>query len=214
MKELAARGIRRVVALPLYPQFSQTTSATSLDELREFNERAGLDTLAVPSYPMLPEMIDAMMRRWEEAIADMAAWPRPIHVLLTAHGVPELYVRRGDPYITEVERTARAITERLPKDLPLNVAYQSRLGPVSWVKPYLDHEAARLASEGIRTLVMFPITFVSEHIETLYELDIQVADIAKAAGVEKVVRVATVQDHPRFIEGLARLTRAALDGAP
>jgi ferrochelatase len=104
----------------------------------------------------------------------------------------------------------RALAARLPPGLPATVAYQSRVGPVKWMEPFLDAEVRRLGASGCKKLILFPITFVSEHLETLWELDIFIRGLARAAGIAEFVRVPTVRDHPTFIELLKKLVNDAL----
>jgi ferrochelatase len=208
--ECVAKGIRRAIALPLYPQFSRTTTETSLVELADEAKKAGITLTSVREYPTHPQWIEALMRQWNAAVAPHLIHGDKTHVILAAHGIPQVYVRRGDPYIAQIEATAGALRERLPKDLPITIAYQSRVGPVKWTQPYLDHEIERLGGEGVKTLVVFPIAFVTEHQETLYELDVDMKRIATEAGVARFIRVPTVKDDPVFIEALADLTRGAL----
>jgi ferrochelatase len=211
VQQLAATGVRRVVALPLYPQFSRTTSVSSLDELKGFAAAAGMEMRAVRGYPDHPGFIDALEARWRESAAKAIEGRDHVRVLFTAHGIPVRYARRGDPYLDEVAATARALRGRLPGGIEATVAYQSRLGPVRWAEPYLNSEIRRLAEAGTKRLVLFPITFVSEHLETLWELDIFVAGVARERGIAEVVRVPTVRDHPAFIGALVDLTRKALE---
>jgi len=204
VRELAAEGIRRVIALPMYPQYSRTTTASSLDELHRFAARQSMEVKEIKSYPTHEKFIGALMAKWDEKIG---ANPdlHETHVLLAAHGIPISYVSSGDPYIDEVRHTANAVRARLPHSLPVTVAYQSRVGPVKWMPPFLDDEVRRLGAAGCRKLVVFPITFVSEHLETLWELDIFVRALARESGIAEFVRIPTVQDHPLFIESLAEI---------
>ncbi|MCZ7586642.1 MAG: ferrochelatase [Deltaproteobacteria bacterium] len=210
MSTLRAAGTKRVILLPMYPQYSRTTSTSSVVELADLCRREGIAVTAIDSYPDRDKYIDTLAARWHETTDGKTFDPAKTHVLFTAHGVPVIYVKRGDPYIDQVGRTMAKIREKLPPELNVSIAYQSRLGPVEWMKPYLDKEVVRLGNEGIKTLVMFPITFVSEHLETLYELDVQVAEMAHEAGVEEVLRVRTAMDHPIFIGLLADLVREGL----
>ncbi|MCB9476377.1 MAG: ferrochelatase [Deltaproteobacteria bacterium] len=210
MEELAAEGVKEVLALPLYPQFSRTTTETSFVELDELAARLGMRVKYVGRYAGDERYVNALKAKWDETIGDRLAGKENVAVLMTAHGIPVIYAKKGDPYLDEVRCTANKLKAKLPPELPVSLAFQSRLGPVEWARPYLDEEAERLGAAGVKTLVMFPITFVSEHLETNYELDIEVADMAKAAGVEEVIRIPTVRDHPIFIDMLADLATKAL----
>ena len=148
------------------------------------------------------------MARIQEALAGA----RPgltYRILLSAHGLPKATIARGDPYQWQVERTATAVGAALP-GLDIQVCYQSRVGPMAWIGPATDAEIRRAGAEGLG-LVVAPIAFVSEHSETLVELDIEYGKLAREAGVVDYRRAATVGDDARFIAGLAGLVRRALE---
>ena len=203
----------RVVLLPLYPQFSSTTTGSSLRDWRRAATAAGLDlpTAAVCCYPTEPGFIAALAAPLQQAIA---AWPKalPLRVLLSAHGLPQRVVARGDPYPWQIEATAAALRAALDRpDLDCVVCYQSRVGPLAWLEPATDAEIRRAGAAGIGLLVQ-PIAFVSEHSETLVELDIDYGRLAKEAGVPRYQRLPTVAAAADFIAGLARLVTAAAGG--
>jgi len=146
---------------------------------------------------------------------DLAAGhKKPPRVLLTAHGLPRRIVRRGDPYPDQVEQTAAAVVAALDQpELDWRVCYQSRVGPLEWIGPYTDEEIRRAGKDGA-ALVVAPISFVSEHSETLVELDLDYRRLAETAGVPAYHRVATVGVEPGFIGSLARLVNRARNGVP
>jgi len=208
--EVAAWKPDRIVLLPLYPQFSTTTTQSSLAAWREEAARAGLEapTAAVRDYPTLPGLVDAQAELIGAALARLGP-AAGVRLLLSAHGLPQRIVARGDPYPEQVTMTARAVVARLARpDLDWRVCYQSRVGPVQWIGPYTDDEIRRAGAER-KSLVVAPIAFVSEHSETLVELDMDYALVAEQAGVRDYLRVPTVGTHPAFIAGLAGLVRAA-----
>jgi protoporphyrin/coproporphyrin ferrochelatase len=211
LEELATRGISRVIALPLYPQYSTTTSATSLAALRDAVGQRELEIAEVASYPELPGLVDALARA-AAARLEQAGDAPGIHLLFAAHGIPLSRVRGGDPYPEQVNATARAVAERL--DVPWSLGFQSRVGPVRWLEPSVDEEVDRLAGEGIGVLVVQPLTFVSENLETLDDLDRELADRAAERGIGRFLRGAAPGTDPAFIEGLAdtAVQRAAASG--
>jgi ferrochelatase len=212
----AAEALRRfapdrIVLLPLYPQFSTTTSASSLQDWERAAAKAGLSarTSRVCCYPANAGFIAA-------AAANIrAAMENPVsgvsyRLLLSAHGLPKRTIEKGDPYQWQVEQTARALVDALGiKDLDWNVCYQSRVGPLKWLEPSTDAEIRRAGQDG-KGVVVAPIAFVSEHSETLVELDIEYRKLAREAGVPDYRRAATVSAAPPFIEGLAGLVKKAL----
>lgn len=216
--EVAAWTPDRIVLLPLYPQFSTTTVQSSLDDWHRAARRAGLDvpTRTVCCYPTEPGFVAALAERIRPAYAAAAQVGRP-RVLFSAHGLPQKIVDGGDPYQWQVEQTAAAAVAVLGiADLDWTVCYQSRVGPLKWIGPATDDEIARAGSDGVPVVVV-PLAFVSEHSETLVELDIEYRELAETASVPAYHRPATVDTLPAFIAGLARLVRDALersDAAP
>jgi protoporphyrin/coproporphyrin ferrochelatase len=202
----------RIILLPLYPQFSTTTTASSFRAWHEEAARIGLrvPTRAVCCYPAVAGFIDAVVARLAAAIA---AWPAGLkcRILLSAHGLPQRVVARGDPYQFQIETTAAAICARLAVPAAdVVVCYQSRVGPLRWLEPATDAEIRRAGAGGVGVIVA-PIAFVSEHSETLVELDLEYRHLAEQSGVPRYVRVATVGTAPSFIAALAGLVRAAQD---
>ena len=218
--DIKADGIEEVVVLPLYPQFSISTSGSSFRELKRLRQ-------ADPAFNRLPLRC---IRSWYdhpgyiEAMAGLiggqvrvASDPARAHIFFSAHGVPKSYVEEaGDPYQSEIEACVSLILQRLQRDLghanPHTLAYQSRVGPVEWLKPYTDDALRQLGSDGVQDLVVVPISFVSEHIETLEEIDLEYREIAEESGIHHFLRVPALDTDPTFITGLADLVVAALEG--
>jgi len=205
-----------VVLLPLYPQFSTTTTASSLREWFAVADRHGLDvpTRTVCCYPTLPGFINAYADLVIPAIRE-AREAGAVRVLLSAHGLPERVIRNGDPYQWQVEQSAAALAQAVRNRAPdlgevdWRVSYQSRATPEAWLKPDTEDEV-KLAGAERRSLVLLPIAFVSEHSETLVELDMEYAEVAAHAGVPRYVRVPTVKADEQFVAGLAELVRRML----
>ena len=204
----------RVVLLPLYPQFSSTTTASSERAWREAAAEAGLSapTNLICCYPTEPGFVAALAERTRRGIAEASggrASRRP-RILFSAHGLPKKVVARGDPYPSQVEETAAAVARLLEiRSQDWVVCYQSRVGPLEWIGPSTDAELRRAGGDGVAVVVV-PIAFVSEHSETLVELDIEYRRLAEEAGIPRYVRVATVGTDALFIEGAAEQVRAAI----
>jgi ferrochelatase len=202
-----------VVLLPLYPQFSTTTTGSSLAEWRRAAKSAGL---AVPTrvlccYPENAGFIRSLASELRRALDSWPAGERK-RVLFSAHGLPRKVVAAGDPYQWQVERTVAALIRELAEpELDAIVCYQSRVGPLTWIGPATDAEIRRAGKEGVG-LVIVPVAFVSEHSETLVELDIEYRHLADTTGVPRYVRIPTVGAAPLFIAGLADLVRRARSG--
>lgn len=200
-----------IVLLPLYPQFSTTTTGSSLTEWRK---EAARKNLSVPHhevccYPTERGFVDAAADLLRDALIHVK--PGIVYrVLFSAHGLPQRVVDKGDPYQWQVEQSVAAILARLGQnDLDSTVCYQSRVGPLKWIGPATNAEIARAGGEG-KGLIVFPVAFVSEHSETLVELDIEYAKLAREAGVPDYIRVPAVRTHHLFITGLAELVLAAV----
>jgi ferrochelatase len=205
-----------VVLLPLYPQYSTTTSGSSLEDWRRSAAAVGLlvPTSAVCCYPQDNGWISAQARLVDVAIERVhAATSTPPRILYSAHGLPKRVIERGDPYQWQVEQTATSVTAALKgRSRDQVVCYQSRVGPLEWIGPSTEAELERAGRDGV-PLVVVPIAFVSEHSETLVELDMEYREKAKHAGVPWYERVPTVQTEPDFIGGLAGLARWAAERA-
>jgi ferrochelatase len=196
----------RIVLLPLYPQFSTTTTASSL---KDWNRAAAKARLKVPTsqvccYPaaegFTTSLAETVRETWAKRKTGLG-----YRLLLSAHGLPERVIGKGDPYRWQVEQTAAVLVEKLGiACLDKVVCYQSRVGPLRWIGPATDEEIRRAGAEGLGVVVA-PVSFVSEHAETLVELDMDYAKLAKKSGVPHYLRAAAVGVRNTFIEGLADL---------
>lgn len=196
-----------IVLLPLYPQYSTTTTASSLRAWADEAKRQGLTapTRAVRSYPTAPGFVAAIAAYVADALDELTG--RTMRLLFSAHGLPLKTVRAGDPYPREVEATAAAVVGVLARpELDWRVCYQSKVGPLAWLGPSVEEELHRAGHEGV-AVVVAPVSFVSEHSETLVELDIDYRRVAESCGVPAYRRVPTVGTDPRFISALADLVR-------
>ena len=191
-----------VILLPLYPQFSTTTTASSFRAWHAEAARQGLSapTREIRSYPTASGLIAALVANIEAGLASLR--DRPFRLLLSAHGLPLKIVAAGDPYPEEVRATAQAIVAALPFPVDWTVCYQSRVGPLAWLGPSVDDELRRAACDGIG-VVIAPIAFVSEHSETLVELDRDYRRVAEELHIPFYERIPTVGANPRFIAALA-----------
>lgn len=206
--------IENLVILPLYPQFSISTSGSSFRLLEKLWEED--PALQQINYTVIPSWYDRP--GYLQAMADLIAqeldqFPNPeqVHVFFSAHGVPVSYVEEvGDPYQAEIEQCAALVMQTLNRPNDYTLAYQSRVGPVEWLRPYTEDAIAELAAAGIEDMVVVPISFVSEHIETLQEIDIEYREIAEEAGIEHFQRVPALNTHPVFIQDMANMVEEAL----
>lgn len=210
--------IDNLVILPLYPQFSISTSGSSFRVLEEmWKEDSALKRI---KYTIIPSWYDRQgyLRAMAQMIAqELEQLPNPdrVHIFFSAHGVPVSYVEEaGDPYKQEIEDCTDLIMKTLNRPNKHTLAYQSRVGPVEWLKPYTEDALKDLGAQGIKDILVVPISFVSEHIETLQEIDIEYREIAEEAGIEHFGRVPALNTNPIFIGSLAELVKEALETKP
>ena len=205
----------RIVLLPLYPQFSTTTSGSSFKDWSRAAGRVGLTmpTHTVCCYPEDEGWVAAQASVITKAIDQSGVSGRP-RILFSAHGLPKKIVDSGDPYSWQVERTVKAVVGAMARDdLDFRVCYQSRVGPLEWIGPATEDEIHKAGEDGV-PVVIVPIAFVSEHSETLVELDMEYGELAEQAGVPSYVRVPAVGCHDAFIDGLATRVWSALAQPP
>jgi ferrochelatase len=214
LAELAAHGVTRAVALPLYPHESRTTTGSSLGQLEAARvRRGGLEIAAIRRYPDAEGFLRAVADRVKEAVATLPPVDRDqVPVLFSAHGLPEVYIQRGDPYLDDVRITVAAVSARLGLGPRARLCFQSRVGPQRWLGPSTESALDELASAGTKAVVVVPVAFTGEHIETLQEIDILYKERAERAGIVRFARARTVGCHPAFIGALADLVEAAARG--
>lgn len=215
-RAVAAYGPELIVLLPLYPQYSTTTTASSVAAWQ--HAAAGMG-LAAPErrvccYPWDRGFVGAVGAGLRTALAKRNEGIN-YRILFSAHGLPQRTVDRGDPYQWQVERTVGALVRGVVDgEIDWRISYQSRVGPLRWLEPATDQEIKRAGAEG-KGLIVVPVAFVSEHSETLVELDIEYARLARASGVPDYIRVRTAGTDEAFIGGLADLVmRAAAAEGP
>lgn len=204
----------RILLLPLYPQFSTTTTGSSVTDWNQAAAKAGLKlpTKTLCCYPVDPGFVSEVVARIRPVLEKARKYGPP-RLLFSAHGLPKKIVEAGDPYQEQVEESAAAVFEALKEpNLDWVICYQSRVGPLEWIGPSTDSEIGRAGQDKV-PLVVIPIAFVSEHSETLVELDIEYRELAEEKGVPAYYRVPTVNDGPAFIEGLACRVRGVIDGS-
>jgi ferrochelatase len=214
-------GIRKLIALSLYPHYSVTTSGSSLSKFSEVVADFQMGTFCISSWHNHPLYIEALVdviKKGLDSFHPSSLIPRPsslsdIHLLFSAHSLPQKIIENGDPYVNQIMETIREITKRIP--IKWHLSYQSKSGPVKWLEPSTDEKLRELAAVGIKNILIVPISFVSDHIETLYEIDILYKSLAEKLGII-LKRVDSLNTHIHFIEALKdivinRLKKKALD---
>jgi len=198
-----------IIALPLYPQYSTTTTGSSFKDWKKWAKRVGLKapTTYLCCYPTDSHFITSHAKLIHPLYEKAKQFGTP-RILFSAHGLPKKIVDKGDPYQWQVEQTTQKVVEALDiENLDYVNCYQSRVGPLEWIKPSTDDEIKRAGAEGV-PLVVVPIAFVSEHSETLVELDIEYAALATEHGVPHYGRVPALGDDADYIASLASMCKA------
>jgi protoporphyrin/coproporphyrin ferrochelatase len=213
VRRLNAASLDALVLLPLYPQHSRTTTGSSLREWWRRFKPASLPVQVVDHFYDHPLYLSALVERIEQGLREFRR-PAEAHLVFSAHGLPVSVIERGDPYQQQVEATVRLVLEQGGWSNPHTLCYQSRIGRQKWLEPSLLETIERLAGQGVRRLLVIPISFVTEHIETLYEINIEARELARSLGVEDFVMMRALDDSPRFIAALADLVLQAVPLEP
>lgn len=214
LEQMKFWGAEQLTLMPLFPQYSTTTTETCFDvveeSLNKLHWRPQVTTIT--RWPDHPEYISLLRDSIDDAIrqaeSERNGSTSPIHVVFSAHSLPIKIVERGDPYADDVSKTVRSVTEGLQQ--PWSLAYQSRNGRLPWLQPYLEDELTRLGRAGIDAVVIVPISFVSDHIETLFELDQLYRRVARKHGIKHYYRARCFNDNPHFPRVLQTIVTEAL----
>jgi len=219
--QMAEDGVNKVVLLPLYPQYSKTTTGSSLiywKELEEVGEIDSWPTSMVFEYATHPLYVQALSDRIDEALQRFPRCAREkAHLLFSAHGTPVIEMKkRRDPYCCLVHSTVQAVMDlRFQKEKrPFHVAFQSKVGPAEWLTPSTPDKLEELATQGVKSVVVVPVAFVTDHIETAFELDIEVREEAEHFGIEHYEVTSGLNCHRLFIEALAESVAAQIEATP
>jgi ferrochelatase len=213
LDELESKKVERLLAFTLYPHYSLATTGSSLAELRRVmkRRRTKLPLTVVDRWYDHAGYIGAMGALARKALATFPGDAKPT-VLISAHGLPQHFIDAGDPYCQHIAATMCGILGHLPPGIPHVLAYQSRVGPVPWIGPSTEEVIDRLAGEGVRDLLVVPISFVSDHVETLYEVDLLYGEQARKRGIRTFRRAESLNDYPPFLDALADIVEPALRG--
>lgn len=230
LDKIKSDGINALVIVPLYPQFSISTSGSSLRVLQEeFASKPHIWGDKVMTHTVIPQwydrpgyvkaMADLITKELdtfseEECREQLKSNKFKKHVLFSAHGVPQSYIEAGDPYQFQIEQCVDKIKAALPSEndgVQVHLSYQSRVGPIEWLRPYTDDVLPELGANGVKNLVVVPISFVSEHIETLEEIDIEYRELAEENGISNWRRAPALNTDGTFIDDMADMVWEALN---
>ncbi|MEA4907678.1 MAG: ferrochelatase [Anaerolineaceae bacterium] len=215
LRQMAADGVRRAVAFTQYPQFSCTTTGSSLNELWRAAEREGLEDAfhwsVIDRWPLHPGFLQSLAESIRAGLESFPAEERGQTMLLfSAHSLPMSVVKRGDAYPPEIEATVQAVMGLVGRQQPYRICYQSSVGPVPWLGPSTDDTIRELGKHGQRNVLVVPVAFTSDHIETLHEIDIEYGELAHAVGIRNFKRAPAFNGSPTFQRALAEVVAAHL----
>lgn len=201
-------GVRRLLLLPLFPQYSETTTGSCFRHFRALAERhslsAGMEISYVNEWFGEPLYLEAMAELIRAGLGRFPAGARDgVHLLYSAHSLPARYIREGDPYLDQTRKCVDLINRQLGTGNPSTLAFQSKVGPVEWIGPDTRAVLGDLAREGVGQVLAVPVSFVSDHIETLGEIDIEYRELAAGLGIARFHRADAPNVHPRFIAALS-----------
>jgi ferrochelatase len=208
LAEIRRAGITDITVLSLYPHYSRATTGSSIKELKRLLAESGVNfnIKYIESFYNDTGYIDAMEERIREGL-ELFHPLAEVELLFSAHSLPQSFIDEGDPYLQHVTESVRLIMERF--SIPHHLSFQSRAGPVKWLEPSTDDMLKRLAESGVKNLLVIPLSFVSDHIETLHEIDIEYSKKAWELGIAKFERMPSLNSSPKFIESLAKMVREA-----
>ncbi len=199
LRQMTAANVHRIIGLPLYPHYSIATTGSSFSDLHRAARTVDPSPTIVEihSWPREPLYINCLARRVREGLARFGS--APVQVVYSAHSLPKKFIAEGDPYVREIETTIQALEEKTGQ--PGRLCYQSRSGPVEWLEPSTPDMLRKLADQGCKNILMVPLSFVSDHVETLYEIDMLYRDMAHEMGI-RLESTRALNDDPEFITAL------------
>jgi ferrochelatase len=214
IQEIERHAPDEVVLLPLYPQYSKTTTGSSLNEWnRRFRPNGWNPKIhTIEQFFEDDAYLNSVVEMVEESLARFSD-PRDVDVVFSAHSLPVAVVEKGDPYQKQIERTADLVWQRGRWTARRHLCYQSKVGASKWLRPSMHETIKRLAAEGSKHVLVVPISFVSDHVETLHEIDIEHREQARSLGIEDYRMVPGLNDSPAFIAALAELVRSRVEAA-
>jgi ferrochelatase len=190
LTELGNAGVNHIIAIPLFPQFSNTTSQSSITALEE-HMPFSLELTTIKDHYQQPLFINAQVKQLQHCLSAIAD-PSSALLLFTAHSLPLAYTRQGDPYIAQIQQTVHLIQQQLPIHFPVQLAFQSKMGPMKWHGPDLSACLDEIRRQHYRTVIVHPISFVLDNLETKYDLDIVFRKQCLDAGVKQFIRVPAI----------------------
>lgn len=208
VSEVKKGSFDEIILLPLYPHYSITTTGSSINEWNRQCARLNLDSVPqklVHHFYDNPHYIEAIVQNVNKSLEALAGIdPQNVYLVFSAHGVPVSIIEKGDPYQRHIENTVQLVLRRGAWPNPHILCYQSKVGPAEWLKPSLNSTISSLAQKGVKHVLVIPVAFVTDHIETLDEINIETREKAEKLGIEHFAVMPALNDHPKFIEALAQ----------
>lgn len=210
LQALRQQGVQQAVVLSMYPHYTQATTGSSVKDFRRHasTEFPQLQYSLIESWYNWPGYIQSLANRVQEGLQEFAGG-QPPQIVFSAHALPQKFIDKGDPYLDHVLETVKGVMQQLG-NYTWHLSFQSRSGPVRWMEPDTLDVLSRLGREGERRVLLVPVSFVSDHIETLHEVDIEMAEHARTAGIETFVRSPSLNDHADFTAAMASLVQERL----
>ncbi len=209
VRQMHDEGIRSVLAISLYPHYSIATSGSAISKFKEVINKYPMDISYIESWFNHPLYIEALVdvikrgiESFHSSLVTRHSSPEDIHVLFSAHSLPMSIVEAGDPYVSHIQATIDEVVGKT--GIKWHLSYQSKSGPVKWLEPSTEEKIKELAADGVKNLLVAPISFVSDHIETLYEIDILYKRLAETVGM-KLIRAESLNVNPLFISALKEM---------
>jgi ferrochelatase len=216
MDQMVRDGFNQIILLPLYPHFSGSTTGSSLNEwkrlLRQKNLEKRIHYTLIKDYFDNPDYIESLVLRIKETLSRFPEGERDqVHLVFSAHGTPLSLVKKGDPYSIQIRATYEAVIKTGNFSQASSLCFQSKVGPQKWLEPSLTGTIESLAGKGVKNMLAIPIAFVSEHIETLSEINMEAREQAHELGVTHFEMMPALLDHPSFIRCLGELVLKELE---
>jgi len=214
VQDIIRDGIEQLIVLTLYPHYSKTTTGSSVNDFKSALKSTKFNVRYIEEWHDFPLYIDALAELIAEGVAEFT--DNDVTLLYSAHNLPTSFIKEGDPYLDHIKNTIQHVNARLSdapysmKELKWALAFQSRSGPVEWLEPGTDDTIIKMAGEGVKNLFIVPISFVSDHIETLYEIDILFKDLADKHGIH-LKRCRSLNTSEKFIQALKELVLSKVD---
>jgi ferrochelatase len=209
LNAIRMEGIQRIIALSLYPHYSRATSGSSFNELERClsSSKSRPEVFCIRQFYNHPLYIQALSEKIEQGLSGFPDRSK-VQLFFSAHSLPQSFITDGDPYLDHIQSTVRLTMESF-EGVSHHLAFQSRAGPVKWLEPSTGDKLKELAAQGHREILMVPLSFVSDHIETLHEIDIEYREEAHKLGITDFRRMESLNNSPTFIKCLAELVRSA-----